>query len=144
VFVRVAGNILVLVFIFSLQITAQEIQNNILSADSTKPTINYLQEKMQFKNFFRDNLNKRMGQTDLSSLRLYNEINDNLQLPQDYFLFYEDNFKDSTEDFKQSFALLMEYAKHNQNKYDLGEFGRYLGISRNILAIILALISVAR
>lgn len=99
---------------------------------------------MQFKNFFRDSFHKRMSQTDLSSLRLYNEINNNLQLSQDYFLSHEDNFKDSTEDFKKSFALLMEYANHNQNKYDLGEFGRYLGISRNIMAIILALISAAR
>jgi hypothetical protein len=143
VFVRVAGNILVLLFIFTSKLTAQEIQNKISTVDSTEHTLNYLQEKMQFKNFFRDSFHKRMSQTDLSSLRLYNGIN-NIVLSGDYFFSYKDNFKDSTEDFKQSFALLMEYAKHNQNKYDLGEFGRYLGISRNILAIILALISAAR
>jgi len=142
--VRLAGNILVLVFIFTFKLTAQEIDNQILSVDSTKQTINYLLEKMQFKNFFRDSFHKRMSQTDLSSLRLYNEINDNILSSQDNYLSYEDNFIDSTEDFKQSFALLMENAKHNQNKYDLGEFGRYMGISRNILAIILALISAAR
>lgn len=141
---RLAGNVLVLVFIFAFRLTAQEIHNKISSVDSTKQRINYLHEKMQFKNFFRDSFHKRMSQTDLSSLRLYNEINNNLQLSQDYFLSHEDNFKDSTEDFKKSFALLMEYANHNQNKYDLGEFGRYLGISRNIMAIILALISAAR
>lgn len=141
---RVAGNILVLLSIITLQLTAQETNNKTSSVDSTKQRINYQHEKMQFKNFFRDNLHKRMNQTDLSSLSLYNEINDNLVLSDDYFLSYEDNFKDSTEDFKQSFALLMEYAKHNQNKYDLGEFGRYLGISRDILAIILAIISVAK
>jgi len=142
--VRLAGNILVLVFIFTFKLTAQEIDNQILSVDSTKQTINYLLEKMQFKNFFRDSFHKRMSQTDLSSLRLYNKISDKILLSQDYFLSNNDNFKDSTEDFKKSFALLMEYAKHNQNKYDLGEFGRYLGISRNIMAIILALIFVAR
>lgn len=141
---RLAGNILVLVFIFTFKLTAQEIDNQILSVDSTKQTINYLLEKMQFKNFFRDSFHKRMSQTDLSSLRLYNKISDKILLSQDYFLSNNDNFKDSTEDFKKSFALLMEYAKHNQNKYDLGEFGRYLGISRNIMAIILALIFVAR
>ncbi|MFZ1517365.1 MAG: hypothetical protein WAU11_01240 [Ignavibacteriaceae bacterium] len=141
---RVADKILVLLIIFTFKLNAQEIDNKILSVDSTKLTINYLQEKIQFKNFFQGSFHRRISQTDLSSLRLYNEINDKILFSQNYFLSNKDNFIDSTENFKQSFALLMEYEKHNQNKYDLGEFGRYLGISKDIMTIILALISVAK
>lgn len=48
----VTDNILVLLFIFTSILTAQEIQNKISPTDLTKQTINYIQEKMQFKNFF--------------------------------------------------------------------------------------------
>ena len=46
--------------------------------------------------------------------------------------------------FKESFNQLMEIAKKDYNKYDLGEIGRYLGISRKFLAIILAILLVAK
>lgn len=141
---RVAGNILVLILILSFQLSAQETNHKISLVDSIKQSINPLPEKLQFKNFFRTTLNKRMNQTDLISLRLYDEMNGSTLLLNDYLMSYDESINDSTEDFKKSFALLMEFAKHNQNKYDLGEFGRYLGISRDILAIILALISVAK
>jgi len=122
--------------IITFQLFAQEINNKISLVDSIKQTINPLQEKLQFKNFFRTNVNKRMNQTDLISLRLYDELNDSTLLLNDYLLLDYESAIDSTADFKRSFALLMEYAKHNQNKYDLGKFGKYLGISRDILAII--------
>ena len=51
------------------------------------------------------------------------------------------NSIDQFDSFKESLynALALEYKK--RQRYDLGEFGKYLGISRNLLAIILGIIS---
>ncbi len=51
------------------------------------------------------------------------------------------NSIDQFDSFKESLynALALEYKR--RQRYDLGEFGKYLGISRNLLAIILGIIS---
>ncbi len=134
---------LALLTFFTLQVFSQDKSYQLFGFDSTK-TQN-LSEELKFKNFFQYDSKKRMSIDDLSSLKLYGKaINDSAILMHHYDLDFNEYYKDSTEDFKKSFGLLMEYAKHNQNKYDLGELGRYLGISRKILAIILAILSVAK
>lgn len=141
---RVAGRILSIIFLINIYIEAQEIDNVITVIDSNKVFLKPFQEKLQFKNFFRSNVHKSMNQTELQSLRIYDGIIDTTLLLKDFLLSYEGEYIDSTKDFKKSYGLLLEYAKYNQNKYDLGEFSRYLGISRNILAIILAILSVVK
>lgn len=136
---------LVLLIFITLQIFSQDKTYQPIELDSTKTQKQNISEELKFKSFFQYDSKKRMSFDDLSSLKLFNKsINDSSLFMQNLYLSFSENYKEQTEDFKKSFALLMEYAKHNQNKYDLGEFGRYLGISRNIMAIILAIISVAK
>lgn len=136
---------LALLTFITLQIFSQDKSYLPIEFDSTKTPQQNLSEELNFKNFFQYDSKKRMSIDDLSSLKLYGKaINDSGILIQHFHLDFNENYKDSTEDFKQSFGLLMEYAKHNQNKYDLGEIGRYLGISRDILAIILAIVSITK
>jgi hypothetical protein len=136
---------LALLTFFTLQVFSQDKSYQLFGIDSTKTQQQKLSEELKFKNFFQYDSKKRMSIDDLSSLKLYGKaINDSVILMRHYYLDFNENYKDSTEDFKKSFGLLMEYAKNDHNKYDLGEFGRYLGISRKILAIILAILSVAK
>lgn len=136
---------LALLTFITLQIFSQDKSYQLFGVDSTKTQQQNLREELKFKNFFQYDSKKRMSIDDLSSLRLYGKaINDSAILMHHYDLDFNEYYKDSAEDFKKSFGLLMEYAKHNQNKYDLGELGRYLGISRKILAIILAILSLAK
>ena len=85
-----------------------------------------------------------MHEDDLSGLELYvKTINDSLFITKLYTLDFNNYSETELAYFKESFNQLMEIAKKNHYKYDLGEVGRYLGISRKILAIILAILSVA-
>jgi hypothetical protein len=52
--------------------------------------------------------------------------------------------KDELESFKLSLNILRGIEYKNRTKYDLGEFGKYLGLSRNIIAIILAVLSLMK
>jgi len=52
--------------------------------------------------------------------------------------------KDQLKGFKDSYSFLIKAEYKNLFKYDLGVVGKYLGISKNIMAIILAIISVAK
>ena len=86
-----------------------------------------------------------MGKDDLSGLGLYGEaINDSLFVIEPYNLSLNDYSKEELAYFKETFQQLMEIVKKNHYKYDLAEVGRYLKISRKILAIILAMISVTK
>lgn len=110
---------------------------------SIKDSIN--RDKLQFKNFFRDNSKKLLGKDDLLGLQLYGKaINDSLFVVNPNKLNLNDYSEEELAFFKESFQHLMAMAKRNHYKYDLGEVGRYLGISRNILAVILAIISVVK
>lgn len=76
----------------------------------------------------------------------------NLNIPQlDYEGFYytQSDFDtmfnaDQLKGFKDSYSFLMKSEYKNLFKYDLGVVGKYLGISKNIMAIILAIISIAK
>jgi len=48
---------------------------------------------------------------------------------------------DKLASFKNSWARLMELEYQESTKYDLGEVGKYLGISKNVFAIVLAILS---
>ena len=86
-----------------------------------------------------------MNKDELSGLKLYEDaLNDSLLVFKPDKLNLNDYSEDELTYFKETFQQLMEIAKKNNYKYDLGVVGRYLGISRNILAIILAIISVAK
>lgn len=45
---------------------------------------------------------------------------------------------------KISLKLLRQLEYRNRMKYDLGELGKYLGISKNIMALILAILSLLK
>ena len=129
----------VCIIILSCKCYSQENLNDI----SIKDSIN--RDELQFKNFFRDNSKKLLGKDDLLGLHLYGKaINDSLFVVNPNKLNLNDYSEEELAYFKESFQQLMEMAKRNHYKYDLGEVGRYLGISRNLLAIILAIISVAK
>jgi len=82
---------------------------------------------------------------DLFGMELYvKAISDSVLFTQPYTFNKSDYSEEELAYFKDSFKQLMEIAKRNHYKYDFGEVGRYLGISRKILAIILAVISVAK
>ena len=110
---------------------------------SIKDSIN--RDELQFKNFFRHDSKKLLGTDDLLGLQLYGKtINDSLFIIYPNTLNLNNYSNEELAYFRQTFQQLMEIAKKNHYKYDLGEVGRYLGISRNILTIILAIISVAK
>ena len=52
--------------------------------------------------------------------------------------------EDQLKGFKDSYTFLMKSEYQNLFKYDLGVVGKYLGLSENIMAIILAIISVTK
>jgi len=54
------------------------------------------------------------------------------------------NPEDELKSFKISLNILREMEYESLIKYDLGELGKYLGLSRNIMAVILAIISLLK
>lgn len=134
----------VCVIIFSCNCYSQENPVDISIKDSINNFNSFNKDKLQFKNFFRDNSKKLLSKDDLLGLHLYGKtISDSL------FIIYPNNLNlnnYSNEElayFKETFQQLLEIAKKNHNKYDLGKVGRYLGISQKVLALILAILSVA-
>ena len=135
----------VCIFIFPGNNFSQENLKYISTRDSSYNINSKLKEELQFKNFFRSSPKKLMGKDDLSGLTLYGKaINDSFLVIEPYNLNLNNYSKEELAYFKETFQQLMEIAKKNHYKYYLGEVGKYLGISRKILAIILAIISVAK
>ena len=135
----------VCIFILPCNSYSQENPNYTSVKDSIKNFNSIIKDELQFKNFFRNNSKKLLSKDDLLGLQLYGKtISDSL------FIFYPNtlnlnNYSDKElAYFRQTFQQLLEIAKKNHNKYDLGEVGKYLGISRNILAVLLAIISVVK
>lgn len=132
---------------FILAFTCYPQDNSSISpvADSINTQNSIIKDEFNFKNFFRDNSKKQMSNDVLFGLKLFNKTINDSKLVTQYAKFnLGDYSEDEQEFFKESFQQLMEIAKKDHYKYDLGEVGKYLGISRNILAIILAIISVAK
>ncbi len=136
---------IICIFIIHCKCYSQENLSNFSIKDSASNVNPINKNDLQFKNFFRNDTKKRMGNDLKLGLELYSRaINDSVFLLQPDSLNLKHYSKEGLESFKESFRLLMEYASKDRNKYDLGVVGKYLGISRNIMAIILALISVAK
>jgi len=124
---------------------SQENLIDISLKDSIKNFNSIQKDLLQFKNFFRSNSKKILGKDDLLGLELYQKaINDSSIVNKYPGLKMDDYSEEELAYFKESFNQLMDMAKRNHYKYDLGEVGRYLGVSRNILAVILAIISVVK
>jgi len=102
-------------------------------------------DSLQFKNIFRSDLKTRISQDDFLGLSLFkNAINDSSLYNIKNKLELYDYPKDRTAYFHDSFQLLLQLEKKQQGKYDLGELSRYLGISRDVLAVILVIISAVK
>jgi len=85
-----------------------------------------------------------LSKDDLLGLQLYEKIiSDSLFIIYPNTLNLNNYSNEELAYFRQTFQQLMEIAKKNHYKYDLGEVGRYLGISQRVLALILAILSVA-
>jgi hypothetical protein len=131
--------------ILSCNCYSQENLKDISTKDSIKNFNSINKDELQFKNFFRSNSKKLLSKDDFLGLQLYGKtISDSLFLIYPNTLDLNNYSNEELAYFKETFQQLLEIAKKNHYKYDLGEVGRYLGISRDILAIILALVSVAK
>jgi hypothetical protein len=135
----------VCIIILSCNSYSQENPSDISIKDSIKNFNSIQKDQLQFKNFFRSNSKRLLGKDDLFGLQLYGKtINDSLFIIYPNTLNLNNYSNEELAYFKETFNQLMEMAKRNHYKYDLGEVGRYLGISRNILTVILAIISVVK
>lgn len=136
---------IICIFIFQCKCFSQENLNDISIKDSTSFFNPIIKNDLQFKKFFRIDVKKRMGLDILFGLNFYSKsINDSALFLQPYNLDLKDYSKEKLESFKESFSLLMELAKKDRNKYDLGIVTKYLGISQKVMAIILAILSIAK
>ena len=52
--------------------------------------------------------------------------------------------EDELESYKKSLNILMALGYENYTKYDLGEIGKYLGISQKLMAIILGILTLLK
>lgn len=135
----------IFVTVFSILTFSQEDSKILSNTDSVKNSNQQLKSDLQFKNFFKGDIKKTLNENILMGLTLYSKVlNDSTFTFQSYRLNANEYSGEELVDFKKSFQMLMEFAKEDRKKYDLGTVGRYLGISRNIMAIILAIISVAK
>lgn len=135
----------IFVTVFSILSFSQEDSKILSNTDSVKNSNQQLKSDLQFKNFFKGDIKKTLNENILMGLTLYSKVlNDSTFTFQSYRLNANEYSGEELVDFKKSFQMLMEFAKEDRKKYDLGTVGRYLGISRNIMAIILAIISVAK
>ncbi len=137
--------IIICIFIIHCKCYSQENLSNFSIKDSTSNVNPINKNDLQFKKFFRSDVKKRIRNDLMFGLELYSKaINDSVFLLQPYSLDLKHYSKEELESFKESFSLLMELQKKDRNKYDLGFVTKYLGISQQVLAIILAIISVAK
>lgn len=135
----------VFILIFQCMSFSQENLKEYFIKDSANISTPINKNDLQFKNFFRSDVNKRMGNDLMLGLQLYSKaINDSPIILQPFSIDLKDYTKADLKSFKESFSLLMELAKKDRNKYDLGFVTKYLGISQKVMAIILAIISVAK
>lgn len=119
------------------------------TTQSANPDSTIINQNEKRSNFFRQ---EELKLKDLGKNLHQNHLGLNLNLPQidtegaNYTkseiesIFNEDQLKG----FKDSYTFLMKSEYQNLFKYDLGVVGKYLGISKNIMAIILAIISVTK
>ena len=115
----------------------------------TNPDSTIINQNEKRSNFFQQ---EELKLKDLGKNLHQSHLGLNLNLPQidtegaNYTeseiesMFNEDQLKG----FKDSYSFLMKSEYKNLFKYDLGVVGKYLALSDNIMAIILAIISVTK
>lgn len=136
---------LVCILIFQCKSFSQENLKDFSIKDSSSILIPINKSDLQFKNFFRNDVKKRIKNDFILGPDLYSKaINDSALLLQPNSLDQKYNKGEKLKSFKKSFSLLMEWAKRERNKYDLGVVTKYLGISQRVMAIFLAILSVAK
>jgi hypothetical protein len=144
--------ILFLLILLSNQIFSQNISNS----DPSQTSFNKI-DSLQIFNPFKENRPSKPYLLYDENLKRWNVIVPEYRLRSSkYFstnnyLFSELSDKsnwiypeDDLESFKLSLNILREIEYKNRMKYDLGEIGKYLGLSKNIMAIILAILSVLK
>lgn len=137
--------IIICIFIIHCKCYSQENLSNFSIKDSTSNVNPINKNDLQFKKIFRNDVKKRIRNDLMFGLEIYSKaINDSALILQAYSLDINVYHKEELGSFKESFSLLMELEKKDRNKYDLGFVTKYLGISQQVLAIILAIISVAK
>ncbi len=142
---RCIKSIIICIIIFHCQCFSQENLEDFSIKDSTSILNPINKNDLQFKNFFRNDVKKRIKNDFILGLDLYSKaINDSALLLQPNSMDQKYNNEEELKSFKESFSLLMEWAKRERNKYDLGVVTKYLGISQRVMAIILAILSVAK
>ena len=105
------------IFIFSCNCFSQENLTDIPIKDSTCNSDPIVKDELQFKNFFRNNVKKQMGEYLMLGLEIYsNALNDSALSVQPYTLDLKDYSKEDHTSFKESFSLLIELAKNDRNK----------------------------
>lgn len=120
--------------------------------DTTKHKINNEKEYFNNSDLFKSNtfLHKNNLPKSKSAGLIYLLKNNNLIYSNPYLYFglipgeSRGNFTDRFAESKKYLFKLLELGYKDQTKYNLGKFGRYLGISKNVLAIILGIISLIK
>lgn len=115
----------------------------------TNPDSTIINQNEKRSNFFQQ---EELKLKDLGKNLHQSHLGLNLNIPQlDYerFNYMQPDFEtmfneDQLKGFKDSYTFLMKSEYQNLFKYDLGVVGKYLGLSENIMAIILAIISVTK
>lgn len=138
--------VFIILFVFS---DSQFVISQIDTTHSTNPDSTIVNQNEKRNNFFQQ---KELKLNDLGKNLNQIHLELNLSIPQHDFKGYyfkqpenDDLFnEDRLKGFKDSYLFLMKSEYKNLFKYDLGVVGKYLGISKNILAVILAIISIAK
>ncbi|HMN49115.1 MAG TPA: hypothetical protein PKD67_08280 [Ignavibacteriaceae bacterium] len=134
---------LIINFILAFTIYPQDNSSITPLADSINTQISIIKNELNFKNFFRDDSKNLKSDDVLFGLKLFNKAINDSKLVTQYAKFNLVDYSENEQEFfKESCQQLIEIAKKDYYKYDLGEVGRYLGISLNIMAIILVILSV--
>ena len=102
--------------------------------NSDEPQLYYDNEKKKWKIFIRQY--SLRSNFEIDSKYLY--LND---LKRKSVYTYSEN---EMESYDESIKILMALGYKNYTKYDLGELGKYLGISKKIMAIILGILTLLK
>lgn len=123
--------------------------SQVVITQTPNPDSTSIKQNEKKSNFFQQ---EELKLKDLGKYLHRNHLGLSITIPQldsDAVNYAQPNFEgtfgmDQLRGFKDSYSFLMKSEYKNLFKYDLGVVGKYLGISKNILAIILAIISVAK
>ena len=140
-----------LIVVLNSQIFTQSLYNqDSTKVDTIKPASNYFNPFLGSNSFeshlYYDNESRKWNIfIPQYSLRSNFEINSKYLYLDDLkkktvYMYSEDDL----ESYKKSVNILMALGYENYTKYDLGELGKYLGISQKLMAIILGILTLLK